>query len=156
MVRSLAVLLRRLLEGLHRPRHVLRGEHRVHFDSRAQCKEERFHISRDLRCIIHIDDEISTSSAFYVCEVRCLGLKVFEYGLDGLTDPSVPNRRVPLVHGDAEGQHKAHASLLSDPLAKCGLSLSADTHDATNCSPTRTSENAVWAKFADFPFCSVR
>src|SRR5215203_6321157 len=83
-------------------RHVLRGEHGLGVEDRTQSKEQRLRKSRDLRCVVHMDDEVSSSSTFYVCEVGCLGLKVFEYGLKGVTDLAVFGERIPLFHGNAE------------------------------------------------------
>lgn len=68
-------------------------------EGRTQSKEQRLRKSGDLRCVVHMDDEVSSSSTFYVCEVGCLGSKVFEYGLKGITDLSVLGKRVPLIHG---------------------------------------------------------
>ena len=82
---SLAVLLCRSLGGFHRPRHVLWGEHGVDLDGRAQCKEQRFHKGRDLRCVVHVDDDVRTPCALYVDDVGGLRLEILQYGLPDLS-----------------------------------------------------------------------
>ena len=44
-------------------------------DGRAQCKEQRFHKDKDLRCVVNVDDDVRTPCALYVDDVAASGLR---------------------------------------------------------------------------------
>ena len=93
--------------------HLIGSKHGTDLNRRAQPEEERFGDSRNLGGIIEVDDEVSASGAFDGPEVRCFGLKFVDYSLEGLPETSILDSRVPLIHGYAECEHKAHTFLLS-------------------------------------------
>jgi hypothetical protein len=67
----------------------------VDLDGGIHREEQGFGNGRNLRSVVHVNDEVSAPSSFYVREVNGLWLEVFEHGLEGVGKASVPDSRVP-------------------------------------------------------------
>jgi hypothetical protein len=70
----LTVILCRLLYGWGIPLQALGSHHEADLYRRSQPEEEGFFNGREVRRIVHVDDEVTASGAVHVGEVRVFAL----------------------------------------------------------------------------------
>src|SRR5829696_1934486 len=78
------------------------------FYRRVQSEEKGLCHSGELGGVVHVDDEVPSSGAIHVREVRRLRLEFIHYGLKVSMETSVLNGRVGLLRRHAETEHEAH------------------------------------------------